>query len=103
MDVSYVGTDGASVDTRYVVPNRNQCAGCHAKDGESEPLGAVTRQLNRPLDSTPQLEHLASMGVVSGVELEAAPAFVDPSDASADLELRARAYLHSNCGHCHRE
>ncbi len=28
---------------------------------------------------------------------------VDPSDASADLNLRARAYLHANCAQCHVE
>ena len=39
VDVSYLNSDGATVETRYVVPNRNQCAGCHAKDGAQEPLG----------------------------------------------------------------
>jgi len=30
------------------------------------------------------------------------PRMVDPADGSAPLELRARSYLHANCGHCHR-
>jgi mono/diheme cytochrome c family protein len=29
-------------------------------------------------------------------------ALVDPADASAALGARARAYLHTNCAHCHR-
>jgi len=31
------------------------------------------------------------------------PRLVDPYDAAADLELRARSYLHANCAHCHVE
>jgi hypothetical protein len=28
---------------------------------------------------------------------------VDYADSSADLDQRARAYLHANCSHCHRK
>lgn len=28
---------------------------------------------------------------------------VDPRDANGELQERARSWLHSNCGHCHRE
>src|SRR5581483_327610 len=30
------------------------------------------------------------------------PRLADPTDARAALDARARAYLHANCGHCHR-
>ena len=30
------------------------------------------------------------------------PTLCDPLDPSRDLNLRARSYLHANCGHCHR-
>jgi parallel beta-helix repeat protein len=103
VDVTYTALNGETVATQYVIPNRNQCAGCHARDGQSEPLGAITRQLNRDVASTPQLVHLSESGVVAAADFSSAPAFVDPADESADLEQRARAYLHSNCGHCHRE
>jgi hypothetical protein len=32
----------------------------------------------------------------------AEPAMPDPTDTSAPLENRARAYLHTNCSQCHR-
>ena len=34
---------------------------------------------------------------------EKLPRLVDPYDKSADLNTRARSYLHSNCAHCHVE
>lgn len=34
--------------------------------------------------------------------LEKGPKFVDPYDPAADVELRARSYLHVNCAHCHQ-
>jgi putative heme-binding domain-containing protein len=30
------------------------------------------------------------------------PRLADPADTHAGLDARARAYLHANCGHCHR-
>ena len=34
---------------------------------------------------------------------ERLPRIVDYRDATADLNLRSRAYLHANCAHCHRK
>lgn len=89
----------------YVVPDANQCAGCHTTDHSSkalQPIGPKAWQLNRSYaGDTNQLEHWAALGMLTGVE-ESPPQGVrwtDPGDAS--LDEQAQAYLDSNCAHCH--
>src|SRR5207245_10093416 len=73
--------------------------------------------LNRPgADGSNQLVSLAEGGYIRRVgkddkpmpQLDAAsaarePRVGDPADAAQPLEVRARGYLHANCGHCHFE
>jgi putative heme-binding domain-containing protein len=49
-----------------------------------------------------QLRTLDHIGLFAEPLPETIDAWPDPHDASADLTARARAYLHVNCGHCHR-
>jgi len=101
--------DGAAdLDFHYVVPDANQCAGCHAPnhtDADIRPIGPKARQLNRNYDygeiEANQVEHWQRVGVLSGVE-GAVPASVSwENTEDAALEDRARAYLDINCAHCH--
>ena len=108
-------------------PSRMECARCHNQWAEYS-LAFNLRQLNRDHDygglAENQLHALTSAGLVKFTELDensalrpgsrpgfrpnadwfrsTQPALVNPYDASADLNRRARSYLHVNCAHCHR-
>lgn len=85
----------------YVVPDVNQCSGCHTPDhsaGEMRPLGPKSWQLDHSYawwgnDST-QIENWREHDLL----LEA-PAMIKP--APTTLGHQAREYLDANCAHCH--
>jgi uncharacterized repeat protein (TIGR03806 family) len=93
----------------YVVPNENQCAGCHVtnlKTRSIAPIGLKARHLNRDYayadGAQNQLAHLTRIGYLSGAaDAAQAPRNANWLDPSLPLEARARAYLDINCGHCH--
>ncbi|MCX2832411.1 SO2930 family diheme c-type cytochrome [Microbulbifer thermotolerans] len=100
---------GASQPFTYVVPDANQCAGCHADNHTQKaiaPLGPRARHLNKDYayasGAQNQLLHWQQIGYLSGLPaFEAIPRNADFADADLPLEMRARAYLDINCGHCH--
>jgi len=103
-----VDDHGAQEAFTYVVPNENQCAGCHVtnvKAKQIEPLGPRARHLNRDYayasGKENQLAHWTRKGYLSGVPAADVPRDADWHDASAPLDARARAYLDVNCSHCH--
>lgn len=107
LEVRFVDASGESRALEYRVPNDNECKTCHSKDHVFEPLGPRTRQLDREHDYggelgvRNQIDHLAALGSLEGVEPAERVALVDPY-GSAPLEQRARSYLEANCSHCHR-
>ena len=94
---------------QWIFPSEGQCLQCHTI-GAGRSLGLETAQLNR--DHTyPQtgrtaneLLTLNSIGMFTPPIPDPAtqPAMPDPSDTTAPLANRARAYLHTNCSQCHR-
>lgn len=106
---------GGTRQQTYRVASRAECQLCHNPWVEKKttvygvqtasPLGVSPAQLRcqSKSNSEDQLTTLKSLGWVSG-QLPAAdaPRFVDPYDAGADLNQRARSYLHVNCSHCHQ-
>lgn len=88
----------------YRVPNMAQCVGCHLNGA---PIGVKAGYLNKAghgeLAGQNQLEFLANAGRLIGFpDLRNVPRYAvwnDPS--SGTLEERAKAYLDSNCAHCH--
>jgi uncharacterized repeat protein (TIGR03806 family) len=118
-DVEWTHLDGSRRSARYEVPNRSQCAQCHGQwsdaSGSREllTLGATALHLDAELDygrylpgepPRNQLERWHQAGFLTGAAPEppALPALPPADDpAAASLHLRARAYLHVNCAHCH--
>ena len=104
-----VADDGAREAFTYVVPNENQCAGCHVTNLQTKqiaPIGPKARHLNRDYayagGTENQLAHLTTLGLLSGApDAASAPRNANWIDVSQPLDARARAYLDVNCGHCH--
>ncbi len=119
-DATLVGASGAERKFEVIDPDaaggkreqtwrfssRAECARCH--NNWSGPVLAFTPpQLNRSHDysgiTAPQLDTLAHIQLIDKpVPTANQPQLAGPRDASADLDARARAYLHVNCAHCHR-
>lgn len=64
--------DGRAENFAYIVPNQNQCAGCHATDGTTRalhPIGLKARHLNKMSsfdEGLNQLDQWVSLGMVTG-------------------------------------
>jgi uncharacterized repeat protein (TIGR03806 family) len=73
--------DGREEPFAYLVPNQNQCAGCHATNNTTRklsPIGIKARHLNKPSSFAPgsnQLDHwvMTGMLVLRDAALRAAP------------------------------
>jgi uncharacterized repeat protein (TIGR03806 family) len=96
--------DQGEHELEYVFPDRFACRACHGS-APSQALGPRVDQLDRRIELEhghyDQLEQLQAIGLFDRSPPGLSP-MTDPSDATAPLEARARAYLHANCAHCHR-
>ncbi len=88
-------------------PSRSECMRCH------NPYAGAVLGFNLPqLDRTNwceeageiQLQRLGQIGLFNKlIDPGIAKRLPNPCDPAAPLQERARAYLHVNCAHCHRE
>lgn len=100
---------GGTIEVDYLVPNVNQCRGCHVTNNttrEMQPIGPAARHLNLDFDYPEgrenQIDHLVAAGYLTGAPVpETAPRAPDWTDATLPVEARARAWLDINCAHCH--
>ncbi len=103
--VTYVNQAGKKISTPYVIPNKNQCKGCHIRHSKMVPIGPSARQLNRDITSSAgtqnQLSYWQSLGLLDARSFETSPKLAQWDNTAALLNDRARAYLDANCGHCH--
>jgi uncharacterized repeat protein (TIGR03806 family) len=89
IDVTYQGQP-----VSYAVPNVNQCKECHQSGANFTPIGPKARNLDAA-----QLTNWVKTGLLDRAPADSKLARWD--DAAAPLNMRARAYLDVNCGHCH--
>ncbi len=102
--------DGKETPFAYVVPNINQCAGCHAPNNTTRtltPIGPKGRNLNINYMYTDEPENQLEFFMKNGLLTQNPEKPNNPnsiaqwSDTSLSLNERARAYLDVNCAHCH--
>jgi len=106
-DVSWIDEHGETRTNNYIIPNANQCKGCHKQGDDIQPIGPKARHLNKDFayaeGTENQLAHWAKVGALKGApEPDQAPRLAvwnDPNSGS--LDERARAWLEINCAHCH--
>ncbi|GGY37950.1 SO2930 family diheme c-type cytochrome [Parvularcula lutaonensis] len=105
--LTLVAEDGGERSFAYVVPNKNQCAACHATNAttkEISPIGPSAGQLNRfywyAEGERNQLLAWAERGLIER-PVSVPIRQVSWMDPEASLDARARSYLAANCAHCH--
>lgn len=109
--LTLVSSNQAEDAFAYIVPNENQCAGCHATNAttrEIKPIGLKARHLNKTYDygqgPAGQLRNWAARGVLTDLPDPAViPANALWDDTGNTVDKRARAYLDINCSHCHNQ
>ncbi|MCF7786657.1 MAG: PQQ-dependent sugar dehydrogenase [Prosthecobacter sp.] len=100
-DAELVAADGAEFTVQkqpWRIHGRAECARCH-NNWSSFTLGFQPDQLV----SIGGKKTADASGLFDGPFLDRLPKqLVSSHDAMADLETRARSWLHANCAHCHR-
>lgn len=105
--VNWIDKTGKPMLVDYIIPNKNQCKGCHYNKGVLEPIGPKVRNLNKDFafidGKTNQLEKWHSTGYLTDYQSNTIYKKVAKwnKPGSGTLHDRALAYLDINCGHCH--
>ena len=107
VDAHWIDAEGKEQSNNYIVPNANQCKGCHRLGDEILPIGPKARHLNRDFTYA----HGTENQLAYWTRTKALADTPDPQDAprlavwndpaTGSLDARARAWLEVNCAHCH--
>jgi putative heme-binding domain-containing protein len=105
---------GGKREQTWSFASRTQCLTCHTPWAEVT-LAFNLEQLNKPVGGKNQLATMCELGMIERFDKKnkpkepfteantaKLPKHVDPHNAEANLNDRARSYLHVNCSHCHR-
>jgi uncharacterized repeat protein (TIGR03806 family) len=94
---------------KWHFPSRAECTMCHTVTAKYA-LGVNTAQMNRDhnyggvvANQLATFEHIGLFDRKLPAKPEKLERLADYRDPRADLDARARAYLHANCSHCHRK
>jgi uncharacterized repeat protein (TIGR03806 family) len=105
--ITWVNKKGKKQKLDYLIPNKNQCKGCHIRGKEMKPIGPAARHLNKDYNYNDglsnQLKYWKAQGILANLpaDFTAIPQNALWEDLSSTLDLRARSWLDINCGHCH--
>jgi uncharacterized repeat protein (TIGR03806 family) len=106
LQVNYTDEQGRKKDQVYIIPNLNQCKGCHNRNEELMPIGPSAWQLNGDHDygtvRENQLKHWQDAGMLRSVHSPMPKGIVWNDPSTGTVEERARIWLDINCAHCHR-
>jgi uncharacterized repeat protein (TIGR03806 family) len=107
IEVAWTDLAGKEQVINYIVPNKNQCKSCHNEKEQLVPIGVKAKHLNHEIQfaegNKNQLVKWQESGYLTELkDLNAYPSMVDYNKTAHSTELRAKAYLDINCGHCHR-
>ena len=109
--LTLVHKDGSKEAFPYIVPDANQCGGCHAPEAykkDIQPLGPKVRHLNREFLYATGAENQLNYWMKTGLLTTDANSEELPRNAlwpiareGESLDHQARSYLDANCSHCH--
>lgn len=107
IEVTWTDLQGKEQVINYIVPNKNQCKSCHNEKEQLVPIGVKAKHLNHEIKfaegNKNQLIKWMETGYLTDLkDLDAYSSMIDYNQTSQSIELRAKAYLDINCGHCHR-
>lgn len=109
MEVSWIDHRGEPKNTTFIIPNKNQCKGCHEYKKTLTPIGPKVRHLNKefvyPDGTANQLVRWQEVGYLRslGQTTKELPSIANWADRQALIDDRALAYMEINCGICHGE